>query len=282
MVFLFALELYTIAMANYAVGDIQGCYDSLQHLLEKLKFDPLKDTLWVAGDLVNRGNKSLETLRYLKNLGSSARCVLGNHDISLIAAHYGVVKNHPSTDALMKAPDRFELINWLRTLPLIQVDKHKKICMVHAGIPPFWTVKKAKKLSKEIQAKLQHEDVGPWLRQVYGNKPNKWSNELEGNDRDRYILNAFTRMRFLRKNGALNLVDKAAPKNHKKSIAWFESKKRKNKDYTILFGHWASLGYYHGNNVVGLDSGCVWGNKLTAVNIDVSYDTYQPISVKCP
>ncbi|CAA6822307.1 MAG: Bis(5'-nucleosyl)-tetraphosphatase, symmetrical (EC [uncultured Thiotrichaceae bacterium] len=282
MVFLLAFGLYTKVMANYAVGDLQGCYDSLQRLLEELQFDASSDTLWLAGDLVNRGSKSLETLRFLKSLGSSARCVLGNHDISMIAAHYGVVRSHPSTDTLMKAPDRFELIDWLRTLPLIQVAKDKKICMVHAGIPPFWSVKKAKKLSKSIQEKLQDDDVGPWLRQVYGNKPNKWSKELIGNDRDRYILNAFTRMRFLRKNGALNLVDKASPISHKRSIPWFEFKKRKNKDYTIFFGHWASLGYYHGHNVVGLDSGCVWGNTLTAVNIDVPYEAYQPISVKCP
>lgn len=272
---------YTCVMANYAVGDIQGCYDSLQLLLEKLQFDPSNDVLWVAGDLVNRGDKSLETLRFLKGLGESAQCVLGNHDVSMIAAHYGVLQNHPSTDPLMKAPDRLELMDWLRTLPLIHVDKNKKLCMVHAGIPPMWSIKKAKKLSKEIQAKLQHENVGEWLRQVYGNQPTQWSNELVGYDRDRFILNAFTRMRFLKKNGALDFSDKTAPSQDKKSIPWFKAIKRKNKDYVIIFGHWASLGYYHDCNVVGLDSGCVWGNRLTAINLDVPYDTYQPISVKC-
>ncbi len=268
-------------MADYAIGDIQGCYSALMELLDKLQFDPANDRLWLAGDLVSRGKDSLAVLRLLKSLNNSVSCVLGNHDISLIAMHYGVLKKHRSLKKILKASDRDELIAWLSAQPLIQVDKTRKICMVHAGLPPKWKVKAAQKYSAEIQQSLQGEHVGEWLSHVYGDTPIKWKKSLTGYDRHRYILNAFTRMRFLKKNGALTFTHKQSPKFLRKYTPWFEHEKRKNSDYCILFGHWASLGFYQGNNVIGLDSGCVWGNSLSAVNLDDINDNTQAISVSC-
>ncbi len=269
-------------MAIYAIGDIQGCYDSFMKLLDKLHFNPDKDTLWIAGDLVNRGNDSLATLRFLKGLGSSAICVLGNHDISLLAIHYGIRKSNPTLDPILKAHDRDELINWLRHRPLLHVNEEYKTCMAHAGIPPQWKIKKAQKYSLEIQQQLQADTIGSWLPKVYGNKPRKWkkakTNDL---DRHRYIINAFTRMRFLHAKGALNFNYKVSPHKHTKHIPWYTHPKRKNKDYCILFGHWASLRYHHENNVIALDTGCVWGGQLTAIQVDIPTEIIIPISISC-
>ena len=269
-------------MTTYAVGDIQGCYGALVELLDKLAFEPAKDQLWVAGDLINRGEDSLSVLRLLKSLGDSVVCVLGNHDISTIAMHYGLLKPHRSLRKLFKAPDRDELMHWLASWPLIQVDESRKLCMVHAGLPPKWKVSKAQQYSLEIQQQLQSDHVKEWLVNVYGDRPKKWKKSLTGYDRQRYIINAFTRMRFLEKDGALTFRQKQSPKFHKKHTPWFAYKKRKSQDYTIVFGHWASLGFFHGNNVIGLDTGCVWGNALSAINLDhIHQDEIPVIAVSC-
>ncbi len=274
-------------MTEYAIGDIQGCYGALMQLLDKLHFDPAKDKIWLAGDIVSRGEDSLAVLRLVKSMNSSVKCVLGNHDISLIAMHHGLLKPHRSLKKILKSPDREELISWLSAQPLIQVDKSRKICMTHAGLPPQWKVKAAIKYADEIQQNLQSDEVSVWLKNVYGNTPEKWKKSLTGYDRHRYILNAFTRMRFLRSNGSLTFTNKQSPKAQKKYKPWFEHAKRKNSNYCILFGHWASLGFYQGNNVIGLDSGCVWGNRLSAVKLDdinkktTSNSSTQAISVSC-
>lgn len=275
-------------MTCYAIGDLQGRYSSFMQLLDKIKFDPKDDQLWLAGDLVNRGENSLAILRTLKVLGSSVSCVLGNHDISLIAMHYGLYKCHPSLKAILKAPDREELIHWLESQPMIQVDKKYKICMTHAGLPPKWKVSEAQAYSLEIEQQLQGNNTTEWLSHVYGDKPKKWKKSLEGYDRHRYILNAFTRMRFLNLKGALNFKQKKSPFSNQykkefegKLIPWFEYPKRKSKNYRILFGHWASLGFYQANNVIGLDTGCVWGASLSAINMDIISDKIQIISVAC-
>lgn len=268
-------------MADYAVGDIQGCYGALMALVEKIQFDPEQDRLWIAGDMVSRGEDSLAVLRYIKSLGDAAVCVLGNHDISLIAMHYGLIKPHPSLKKLLKAPDRDELIQWLCQQPMMQVDDDRKVCMTHAGLPPKWTVEEAKTYALEIQQMLQADGIAEWLGHVYGDKPRKWKKSLQGYDRHRYILNAFTRMRFLKNSGGLTFKYKLSPKFHKKHIAWFDYPKRKNKDYCIIFGHWASLGFYQGNRVIGLDTGCVWGGSLSAINLDGISKDMAPISVKC-
>ena len=269
-------------MAIYAIGDIQGCYDSLMRLLDRISFNPNKDILWIAGDLVNRGSNSLATLRFLKDLEGSAICVLGNHDISLLAIHYGIRKSNSTLDPILQAHDREEIINWLRHRPLLHVNEALKYCMAHAGVPPQWSIEKAQKYSLEIQQQLQADTIISWLSNVYGDKPKKWkkakNNEV---DRHRYILNAFTRMRFLHKKGALNFKHKSSPHKHKKHIPWYAHQNRKNKDYCILFGHWASLGYHHENNVIALDTGCVWGGQLTAVQIDIPTEIIIPISISC-
>jgi bis(5'-nucleosyl)-tetraphosphatase (symmetrical) len=271
-------------MAIYAVGDIQGCYSSLMRLLDKLQFTPERDTLWVAGDLVNRGENSLATLRLLKSLADSVVAVLGNHDISLLAIHYGLLKSNPTLDPILCAHDREELMDWLRQQPLLHINKTQKIGMAHAGIPPQWTISQAQHYAIEIQKQLQGNDSKAWLATVYGNKPNKWHKaQSNDSDRHRYIINAFTRMRFLTKNGALNFKQKTSPHKHKHKalIPWYEYPKRNNKDYCILFGHWASLGYYQGNNVIALDTGCVWGGRLTAIQLDSATEIRPLISVSC-
>jgi bis(5'-nucleosyl)-tetraphosphatase (symmetrical) len=275
-------------MTCYAIGDLQGCYGSFMQLLEKINFDDKKDQLWLAGDLVNRGENSLAILRFLKSLDNSVSCVLGNHDISLIAMHYGLYKCHPSLKNIMKAPDREELINWIESQPMIQIDKKNKVCMTHAGLPPKWKVSEALTYSQEIEQQLQGNNTADWLSHVYEDKPKKWKKSLQGYDRDRYILNAFTRMRFINTKGSLNFKQKHSPlsKKHKKEFQdkltpWFSFPDRKSANYRLLFGHWASLGFYQANNVIGLDTGCVWGASLSAINMDIISDEVQPISVSC-
>ncbi|MCF6190394.1 MAG: symmetrical bis(5'-nucleosyl)-tetraphosphatase [Cocleimonas sp.] len=273
-------------MAIYAIGDLQGCYDSLQQLLEKLEFSPEKDQLWFAGDLVNRGKKSLKTLRFVKSLGDSATVVLGNHDITLLAMHYGVLRPNASLKKLLKAKDADELMDWLRNRPMLHVDESLGFCMVHAGISPEWTLKKAQKYAKEMEVPLRSASIKVWLENVYGNKPRRWSKTLESYARHRYILNSFTRMRYCdKKDGALNFSLKGPPvyqskmRKRNKKVPWFLWKKRKKIPLRIIFGHWSSLGYYQDENVIALDTGCVWGGQLTAIRLD--RDIVTAISQPC-
>ncbi len=268
-------------MAYYAIGDIQGCYDSLQRLLEMVDFSPEDDQIWFVGDLVNRGKKSLKTLRFVKSLGDSAVTVLGNHDISLIAMHYGVIPQSTSLKKLLKSKHCDEHIDWLRNRPFIHTDENLGYCMVHAGISPHWSLAEAQSYAKEIEISLQGDNVAEWLKHVYGNKPALWSNELESYARHRYILNAFTRMRYCNtRNGSLNFKLKRPPKikkmakmkkkkNNAKQVPWFFLKGRKPIPLNIIFGHWSSLGFYQDNNVLALDTGCVWGGQLTIARLDL-------------
>ena len=260
-------------MAIYAIGDIQGCYDSLQYLLEKLDFSPEKDQLWLVGDLVNRGKKSLKTVKFVKSLGDSAITVLGNHDISLIAMHYGAIPASPTLKKFLNSKHREELIDWLRNQPVFHVDESLGVCMSHAGISPQWTLKQATAFAKEIETPLRGNNTGKWLAEVYGNKPNLWKDDLKSYDRHRYILNAFMRMRYCNvKDGSLDFKLNGVPKiknpSSTKQIPWFLLKGRKHIPLRIIFGHWSSLGYYHDDNVTSLDTGCVWGRQLTAVRVD--------------
>jgi len=267
-------------MAIYAIGDIQGCYDSLQELLKKLEFSPEKDQLWFAGDLVNRGKKSLKTIRFIKSLGDSAVVVLGNHDISLLAMYYGVLRPNASLKKILKAKESEEIIDWLRTRPIMHTDETLGFCLVHAGISPLWSLKKAQKYAKEIETSLRGDDIKTWLENVYGNKPRRWSSKLKSFARDRYILNSFTRMRYIdRKDAALNFRLNRSPvyrsklKKRNKKVPWFHWEKRKTIPLRIVFGHWSSLGYYHDEHVIALDTGCVWGGQLTAVRLDSKINT---------
>lgn len=259
-------------MSTYVIGDVQGCYDELIKLEAKLSFDPKKDKLIFAGDLVNRGPKSLETLRHIKSLGLSAQTVLGNHDLFLLKTAY---QNKPVTgkntiNDIMNAPDKIELIEWLRHQPMLIQSDHYII--THAGIPPRWSIKKAKKKAKELEYILQtRTTLQLFLENMFGDKPNRWSKYLEGPDRWRCIANFFTRMRFCLPDGSLDLSHKGGLETaNNRLIPWFQHPKSKiPEQITILFGHWAALQGYSGTkNIVALDTGCAWGGKLTAICLE--------------
>ncbi|AIS53801.1 bis(5'-nucleosyl)-tetraphosphatase (symmetrical) ApaH [Vibrio coralliilyticus] len=252
-------------MSNYIVGDIQGCFDELKLLLKQANFNPQSDTLWVAGDLVARGPKSLETLRFIKDLGQSAKVVLGNHDLHLLAVSMGIhkVKNKDKTAPIFEADDEQELLNWLRQQPLFA--EHEEFVMCHAGISPQWSLDVARNSAREVEAILQSKEWHWLIKNMYDNQPDSWSDNLEGIERYRYIINAFTRMRFCFSDGRLDMACKRPPKDVKDShlTPWFELNNRIPLNKTVLFGHWAALEGYTGKDVIGLDTGCVWGGSLT-------------------
>lgn len=264
-------------MATYVVGDLQGCFNPLMRLMDQLKFDPAFDRIWFAGDLVSRGPQSLQTLRYAKSLGHSSVSVLGNHDISLIAAAHGVLTPHKSLTKLFNAPDFAELLEWLTKRPLIHHDEKLKAVMVHAGIPPVWNLKTALNCAGDIENQLQKKDPVAWLEAIYANKPTAWSPGDTAIDRQRYTVNALTRMRYCDPEGRLELKQKLSPANTKKShpqlVPWFQHPQREKFKQIIYFGHWSTLGYHQENGVVALDTGCVWGGKITAVRIDTEIKT---------
>lgn len=258
-------------MTTYIVGDIQGCFKPLTYLMEKVKFDPSKDYLWSVGDIVNRGPQSLDTLRFLKSLGSSFQMVLGNHDLHLIALAHGIraPKKGDTLDDILVAPDRQELIDWLRKQPLIF---QKDNCVVvHAGIPHIWTLSRAMDLASEVESVLAGSDPTPFLLDMYGNEPAGWSDELTGNMRLRVITNYLTRMRCCKKNGILDLSFKGpADESPKGFLPWFDHYSPSNQyQKNIFFGHWATLktGTYC-KKFHALDSGCVWGGDLTFYCLD--------------
>lgn len=257
-------------MSIYAIGDLQGCYKEFRKLLDKIKFDPNTDTLWLTGDLVNRGPKSLKTLRYVKGLGDAVVTVLGNHDLHLIAAH-GLPKHYPASkdlQSIIDASDADELIAWLRQQPLMHYDKKMKTALVHAGIAPQWSIKDALRYAHEFETILKRDDYHLFLPAMYGDLPNKWSKRLEGSERLNFIVNAFTRMRFCNKNGRLTFTEKNNPaKAPDDLLPWFDVPKRKTNDVRIVFGHWSTLGYVNKEHVLAIDTGCVWGGELTAVKI---------------
>ena len=269
-------------MATYAIGDLQGCYDELQQLLEQIQFDIQQDQLWFVGDIVNRGPQSLECLRFVKSLNASAKIVLGNHDLSLIATAAGFRKpsNKDTLDPILNAPDRDELLNWLRSQPLLHTDSILGYTMIHAGLPPQWSIQQAELLAQEVSGILSSPDHPALLKEMYGNDPKQWTDNLKDNDRYRFIINALTRLRYCTKTGKLDLNDKGAPGSQgKKLMPWYQVPNRKSAGTKIVFGHWSTLGCVQENNIYSLDSGCVWGGQLSALRID----TEQPelISVQC-
>jgi bis(5'-nucleosyl)-tetraphosphatase (symmetrical) len=260
-------------MAVYAIGDIQGCYDPFRRLLDEIRFDPATDRLWLTGDLVNRGPKSLKTLRFVKSLGSSAITVLGNHDLHLLALAEGRISGAQRFATLQKtlrAADLDELIDWLRYRPLAHFDKSMNSLLVHAGTHPDWTAKQTVALAKEVQAVLQSDKYPTLLSKMYGNTPTTWSNEHGGYKRLRFIINCLTRMRMLTANGRLNFshAGSAYLSTSRKLRPWFAHDNRAAEDTRIIFGHWSALGLIVLPNLISLDTGCVWGRQLTAVRID--------------
>lgn len=270
-------------MATYIVGDIQGCLDELQALLSQAEFCPTKDELWLTGDLVARGPKSLETLRFVKGLGDSAKIVLGNHDLHLLAIKQGIhpEKSKDKLAALLNAPDCDELLHWLRMQPLLLRHPEFDFIMVHAGISPQWSIAQAEQLAKEIEQQLHSESYPQLLSEMYGNQPHSWSASLKGSERLRFIINVFTRMRYCFSDGSLEFDCKLAPEQieqNKNIIPWFEVNTL-DQSSPIIFGHWAALlGNINKDDIYGLDTGCVWGNSLTMIR----WQDKKLFSLVCP
>jgi bis(5'-nucleosyl)-tetraphosphatase (symmetrical) len=258
-------------MAVYAIGDVQGCYDPLQRLLDTLRFDPGTDRLWFAGDLINRGPQSLATLRFIRSLAGRAVAVLGNHDLTLLAVAAGHVKaKKPDTyDEILSAPDRDELIDWLRHRPLLHHDDELGFTMVHAGLAPQWDLQQALDCARELESTLQNSRVDDFLSRMFGSEPKRWSDDLQGFERLRFITNCLTRMRYCTTDGTLSFAEKGPPGSQPAHLLpWFRVPGRKNSDLNIVFGHWAALGLHREAGIYALDSGCVWGMQLSALRLD--------------
>ena len=259
-------------MAVYAIGDLQGCYDPFRHLLDEIDFNPSKDTLWLVGDLVNRGPKSLKTLRFVKSLGDSVITVLGNHDLHLLAlaagqTHFG--QRFETLQNTLEAADRDELLDWLRHRPLAHYDKSLNTLLVHAGTHPQWSVKKTLARASEVEAALRGDDYETLLEKMYGNTPAAWTGKLKGYKRLRFIINCLTRMRMLTKSLRLNMSHSGAPWRGRKNLTpWFAVPEPAWAGTRIVFGHWSQLGLIVLPELVCLDTGCVWGRQLTAVRLD--------------
>ncbi|PWB31304.1 diadenosine tetraphosphatase [Pseudomonas sp. SDI] len=260
-------------MTTYAVGDLQGCLQPLKCLLERVNFNPAVDRLWLVGDLVNRGPESLETLRFLYGMRDALVCVLGNHDLHLLAAWQNIerLKKSDTLREILDAPDATDLLDWLRRQKLLHYDEARGMVLVHAGIPPQWTLGKALEYAAEVEEVLRDDNrLKLYLDGMYGNEPSKWSKDLSGVTRLRVITNYFTRMRFCTSEGKLDLkgkegVDTALP-GYK---PWFAHKGRRTRHVKILFGHWAALeGKCKEPEVIALDTGCVWGGAMTLYNVD--------------
>ncbi len=254
---------------HYLVGDIQGCGQAFERLLAQIGFSPSRDRLTVLGDLVNRGPQSLGTLERLRDLGDSAACLLGNHDLHLLAVAYGVRPAHRSDTLsdILDSPQRAAWIDWVRRRPLaLHTDGWLQ---VHAGVPPQWDLSLTLQLAGEVERHLRGDDIEGFLRVMYGNEPSCWDDSLAGHDRLRFAVNALTRMRFVTSDGRLDFKAKGAPDRAPPGIVpWFEAEGRKTKSVPIAFGHWSTLGLVNRPDLLSLDTGCVWGGQLSAARVD--------------
>ena len=272
-------------MAHYLIGDVQGCDSALQRLLDTLAFSPSRDTLWLLGDLVNRGPDSAGVLRRLMGYGAAARCLLGNHDLHLLAVAHGVRPPHRSDTVgdILQAPDRAALLDWLRgqSLALTLRQAEEEILMVHAGVLPCWDAPETIALAGEVEDVLRGPDLPVFLQRMYGNEPARWDHGLRGDARLRVIVNALTRLRFCTPAGEMEFATKdsasGAPPGY---LPWFEVPGRRTAAVTVAFVHWSTLGRLARADVQALDSGCVWGGCLTALRL-VSAGAHERIEVKC-
>jgi len=268
-------------MARIAIGDVQGCAEELRALLELIRFSADRDELWFVGDIVNRGPRSLEALRCVRSLGANAIVVLGNHDLHLLALAFGTgseARPGDTLDEVLAAPDRDALIEWLLERPLAHFDAAHGDLLIHAGLIPQWSVAKALELAAEASAALRR-DPARFLGEMYGNRPDLWSESLAGAERLRFTVNVLTRMRVCAPDGRIDLKMKGPPAGARPPFRpWFEHEQRLSRDARIVFGHWSALGYVHSHGVIGLDTGCVWGGALTALDLDRGA---RPLSVPC-
>lgn len=260
-------------MATYVIGDVQGCYHSLRKLLDEIRFDLFRDRLWLVGDLINRGAGSLEVLRllveYHTQRPSSVTVVLGNHDLHALAAAEGLIppRSGDTLQPILQAPDRDILLTWLRHCPLVHAEKG--YLMVHAGLLPQWNADMAMSLAAEVEDVLQGAGYKQFLASMYGNQPDRWDMALQGADRLRLIVNAMTRLRVCKPDGSMDFRFKGEYAEIPPDLLpWFKMPQRKSAGSRILFGHWSALGLYQDDNVVALDTGCVWGGKLTALRLE--------------
>jgi len=259
-------------MAIYAIGDIQGCYDALAQLIDKLRFDPARDHLWFCGDLVNRGGQSLEVLRLVKSLEAQSVVVLGNHDLSLLAVSVRredeQLKANTDLRRILFAADRDELLTWLRRRPLFHLDREAGFAMVHAGLAPRWTLNLAALRAAEVERRLRGDDYRRLLKNMFGDRPGTWSKKLSGDERSRAIINVMTRMRFCDIRGRIDFDSKGAPGTQKPGFyPWFEVPGHSPRELPLVCGHWSTLGLFQGLGVYSIDTGAVWGGRLTALQI---------------
>jgi bis(5'-nucleosyl)-tetraphosphatase (symmetrical) len=266
-------------MPTYAIGDLQGCQTPLLRLLDELKFDATADRLWFVGDLVNRGPDSLDVLRFVKSLGNAAVSVLGNHDLHLLALAEGYGRAHKgdTLDAILAAPDRDELLHWLRHQKLAW--RADDVLMVHAGVLPDWTPDDTMQRAAEAEAVLQGPDYRDFFAQMYGNAPVAWDVDLKGVERLRVIVNAFTRLRYCSPEGEMEFHHKGAPGTQPAGwLPWFDVPGRRSADATFVIGHWSTLGLINRPDLIALDTGCLWGGRLTAIRLE----DRQVFAVSCP
>jgi len=258
-------------MATYAIGDVQGCHDALVRLLDKIRFDPAVDRLWFCGDLVNRGGQSLETLRLIHSLRIHSTLVLGNHDLSLLAIAQRrddeKQRVNPDLRRVLFAEDAPELLDWLRKQKLLHVDRELGFAMVHAGLAPRWSIKVAEARAHEVETRLQGDGYRKMLKAMYGDKPT-WTPKLQGVDRDRAIINVFTRLRYCSPNGRIAFEEKGRPGTQKPGLyPWFSVPGHAPRELPIVCGHWSTLGLFMGLGIYGIDTGAVWGGQLTALEL---------------
>lgn len=269
-------------MALYAIGDVQGCDAELGSLLGALRFSPDRDRLWLVGDLVNRGPASLEVLRRVRALGDAATVTLGNHDLHLLAVALGCSRQRAddTLTPVLQAPDRDALLEWLMQRPMLAEERALNLCLVHGGLPPQWDLPTARGCARELEHALRNEPE-KLFKHMYGNKPDRWDEALAGTERLRYIVNCFTRLRYVDDQGSLELDAKGAPRKgrHAPLIPWFEAPGARWRGTRIVFGHWSTLGFFQNADVIALDTGCVWGGSLTALRLDVQ--SAAPVQVKC-
>lgn len=269
-------------MALYAIGDVQGCDDELGELLVRLKFSADRDQLWLVGDLVNRGPQSLQVLRRVRSLGEAAHVVLGNHDLHLLAVSFGKAKlrDGDTLEPVLNAPDRGLLLEWLASRPLLHEDTASHRCMVHAGLAPQWDMPLARACAREAERALKRDPI-KFFDNLYGDEPNRWQEDLRGDERLRFIVNCLTRLRYLDVDGRLMLRAKGSPKKMqgKQLIPWFEAADARWRGARLVVGHWSTLGLYRDTDVTALDTGCVWGGSLTALRLDSV--TAEPVQIPC-
>ena len=269
-------------MSRYAIGDIQGCCDELRALLARIRFSADRDRLWLVGDLVNRGPRSLEVLRFVRALGDNAIVVLGNHDLHLLAVASGFrpARRSDTLDEILQAPDRDSLLEWLAARQIAHFEAGD--LLVHAGVVPQWTVETTLRLAREVESALRN-DPRNLFEHMYGDEPDHWSEDLAGTDRLRFAINVLTRVRVCTNEGRINLRLKGKPPAADSPwLPWFDVQSRRTRGTRVVFGHWSALGLILRDNVVGLDSGCVWGGALTAVDLDSDLSAgAAPVSLSC-